>query len=265
MNPYLELTREFNEGRVRAIVSSGQAVVLHRLSIASKDGDWIVEETPEALAHLLRVLSSHGARYRFGAPLDVRWLRGGWSAHFEFHRNGLRVRTDFATRPPRVSASDLRGLWDEQVRSSLPCVDPRRLVLLKQTGRERDYAVIGELARLLEDPRDAMLASRSPADLVDLALRHPRVAREAAAARPLLAHASRGDAGALARALDEERRALMEADVRGIARYTAAAEAWARDWPAIERAVSGMALQDAHERVVEAATQSLPFDVAGPV
>ena len=32
MSIYLELTREFNAGRLRAMVSSGQAVVLHRLS-----------------------------------------------------------------------------------------------------------------------------------------------------------------------------------------------------------------------------------------
>ena len=38
-NPYLDLTAAFNQGRRRALVSSGQAVVLHRLAIMSKDGD----------------------------------------------------------------------------------------------------------------------------------------------------------------------------------------------------------------------------------
>jgi len=32
MNIYLELTRKFNSGRVRAILAGGQAVVLHRLA-----------------------------------------------------------------------------------------------------------------------------------------------------------------------------------------------------------------------------------------
>lgn len=41
-NIYLDLTNKFNEGWLRAILSSGQAVVLHRLALASKDGDWIV-------------------------------------------------------------------------------------------------------------------------------------------------------------------------------------------------------------------------------
>ena len=34
-NPYLDLTEAFNRGRRRALVSSGQAVVLHRLAILS--------------------------------------------------------------------------------------------------------------------------------------------------------------------------------------------------------------------------------------
>ncbi len=46
MNIYLELTRQFNQGQVRAIVAGGQAVVLHRLALMSKDGDWIPREDP---------------------------------------------------------------------------------------------------------------------------------------------------------------------------------------------------------------------------
>lgn len=53
-NIYLTLTREFNVGRRRAILSSGQAVVLHRLAVMSKDGDWIIRDDEESLRHLLR-------------------------------------------------------------------------------------------------------------------------------------------------------------------------------------------------------------------
>jgi hypothetical protein len=57
MNIYRALTREFNHGRLRAVISSGQAVVLHRLAIMSKDGDWIVREGAECLGHVLGVLA----------------------------------------------------------------------------------------------------------------------------------------------------------------------------------------------------------------
>ena len=73
-NPYLELTEELNRGRLRALLSSGQAVVVHRLAIMSKDGDWLLREDAEAVSHALAVLARHGAWYRFGAPLDLRWL-----------------------------------------------------------------------------------------------------------------------------------------------------------------------------------------------
>jgi hypothetical protein len=97
-NIYVDLPREFNAGRLRAVISSGQAVVLHRIAIMSKDGDWILREDTEAVNHVLHVLSRHNATCRFGAPLDVRWLAGGWSSHFEFRSGELRIRTDFASR-----------------------------------------------------------------------------------------------------------------------------------------------------------------------
>jgi len=103
-----DLTTAFNSGgRLRAVICSGQAVVLHRLAVMSKDGDWILREDEAVLAHVLAVFQDYGANYRFGAPLDLGWLRGGWSSHFEFAFEGLRIRTDFFTRPPRFSGSDL--------------------------------------------------------------------------------------------------------------------------------------------------------------
>jgi len=263
VNPYLDLTREFNQGGLRAIVSSGQAVVLLRLSVASKDGDWIVRETREALEHVLGVLARRGARYRFGAPLDVRWMQGSWSAHLEFQGAGLRLRTDFVTRPPRLGPADLALLWQQQGAVDMPCVDPRRLIALKQTGRERDYAVIGELARLLSDPHEQLLASRSPDDLVALARAQRVVAQRLSEQRPLLEHALHGDSQALATALDAERRALMAADVARLGRYRAASVAWAEAWPALQREMDDQPLLAQHALMAARALDLLPFVLAG--
>ncbi len=138
MNIYLELTEAFNKGALRAIICSGQAVVLHRLAIMSKDGDWILREDESALEHVLSVLDAHGARYRYGAPLDVRWMAGGWSAHFEFRHHELRIRTDFFTRPPRIPEADLARIWEEQEGRETPFLDPPDLAAMKKTNRERD-------------------------------------------------------------------------------------------------------------------------------
>ena len=259
MSIYLHLTRAFNEGALRAVLSSGQAVVVHRLAIMSKDGDWILREEPEALAHVLAVLELRGARYRFGAPLDVRWMEGGWSAHLEFKADGLRVRTDFVTRPPRLSKPELEDLWRDVAGWEIPVVDPRRLVEIKKTNREKDYAVIGELARLLENPGDQLLSSRSARDLIALGRDHPDLARELAGERPLLRLLAPADRPELEAALDAERRSLIHANERRLATYMTAAAKWQEIWPDVERAISDLPVSRAHEIMVARAEGVLPF------
>lgn len=257
VNVYVELTREFNEGALRAVLSSGQAVVLHRLAIMGKDGAWILRESPDALRHVLGVLERHGARYRFGAPLDTRWAAGGWSSHFEFRREGLRIRTDFVTRPPRIAPEDLARMWVEQEGRDLPFVDVRRLTELKKTNREKDYAVIGELARRLEDPREELLASRSARDIERLAGEHPSLVRELVRDRPVLGRVGEGR-DALERALDEERRALIHANERRLESYRRATMGWAAFWSSVQTAIEGLPLAEAHRIVVARADGVLP-------
>jgi hypothetical protein len=255
---YLELTREFNAGRLRAIISSGQAVVLHRLAVMSKDGDWILCEDSEATGHVLRVLARRGARYRFGAPLDVRWLAGGWSSHFEFPHERLRVRCDFVTRPPRITPQELDQVWREQVGNEPPVVGLRHLAEIKKTNREKDYAVIGELARAMTEPREQLLHSRSARDLVALAEQQSQLVAELAAVRPILRQIAAGRER-LEAALDAERRELIRANEARLAAYEEAAERWAALWPQVERETRGLALLDAHALIVTRAEAVLPF------
>lgn len=237
---------------------------MHRLAVMSKDGDWIAREEPEALGHILSVLESRGARYRFGAPLDVRWMAGGWSSHFEFRSGPLRVRTDFVTRPPRVPAQSLAGMWarEERARVPVPFVDALTLVELKKTNRERDYAVIGELARLLDDPLAQLLCSRSARDLVALAHQHPALFDAAVLRRPLLRQVSEGGT-VLEAALDAERRELIHANERRLQSYMHAARTWEEAWPAIAAGIEGLPLRAAHHVLVGRAELLLPFHAEG--
>jgi hypothetical protein len=260
MNIYLELTRAFNTGALRAILSSGQAVVLHKLAVMSKDGDWILRENDEDLRHILDVLTHRNAHYRFGAPLDIRWLSGGWSAHFEFQQDTLRIRTDFVTRPPRLPPFRLAAMWREHEGEEIPFVGIRDLVDLKKTNREKDYAVIGELARLARDPADQMLTSRSARDLIRLAAEHPAVLADLISRRPVLAAVSEGQ-DKLEAKLDEERRLLIRANEKRLHAYMEAAEPWADIWPTVEREVADMPLLEAHSTIVSRAEGILPFEV----
>ena len=94
-NVYFDLTRAFNARGPAVALASGQAVVFYRVAIMSKDGDWVIREEPDACARVLGVLEERRAWYRPGAPLDVRWLSGGWSSHFEYRdAQGRRVTLD---------------------------------------------------------------------------------------------------------------------------------------------------------------------------
>ncbi len=261
-NPYLELTTDFNRGRLRAVLSSGQAVVVHRLAIMSKDGDWILREDDEALEHVLAVLADRRSRYRFGAPLDRRWLAGGWSAHFEHRPSSFRLRTDFVTRPPRISPRDLEQIWEDAVDREVPVVGLEPLAALKKTNREKDYVVIGELARRMRDPRSQLLCSRSARDLVRLAREHPETLRELVGERPTLAKVTAGR-DELEAALDAERRLLMRRNEERLARYTEAAQAWSKLWPEVAAEIAERPLGEAHRIVVARAEGVLPFAPAG--
>lgn len=243
---------------MRAIISSGQAVVLHRLAIMSKDGDWILREDSETMQHILAVLAEHGAHYRFGAPLDERWMAGGWSAHFEFRQEQLRVRTDFVTRPARIDPPLLAQLWQE-TQPERPVVGPAVLAEIKKTNREKDYAVIGELARLLRDPREQFLYSRSARDLCALADAHRDLVKELLPQRPLLKKIVAGQTE-LEAALDAERRSLMRANEERLARYREAAQRWATAWPEVEKETHDLALLAAHKVMVERALEFLPLE-----
>lgn len=262
MTVYLDLTREFNAGRLRAILTSDPAVVLHHLAVMSKDGDWILREDEEASKHVLQVLEGRRAQYRFGAPLDPRWLAGGWSSHLEFREGPLRVRTDFFSRPPRIPFHWLQRLWQEQEGRDPAFVDLRTLAEMKKTDRERDYSILGELARAMEDPRDQLLYSRSARDLIELAGAHPELTDQLRAQRPLLAKVAEGR-DALEVALDAERRASMRANEERLERYRAASEPWSRTWAAIARELEKLPLLRAHERMVRAAEGVLPFHAGG--
>lgn len=258
-NIYLELTNQFNTGRLRAIISSGQAVVLHRLAIMSKDGDWIIQEDTESTKHIISVLERFGARYRFGAPFDSRWLAGGWSSHFEFMHNGMRVRTDFVARPPRIATDRLDKIWKEQKNRKIPFVDLHDLAELKKTNREKDYAILGELARRML-PSIGLRYSRSARELINAYRKSSKKVITILNERgiPLESTQSVED---MEIALDAERRRLIHINEHRLSKYSEASSGWAKRWKSIEKKVAGLPLSQAHEFIAEQAESILPVNL----
>ena len=252
-NVYFDLTRAFNAAGPAVALASGQAVVHYRVAIMSKDGDWVIRETAEACAQVLGVLASHGARYRPGAPLDARWLAGGWSSHFEFaDAAGRRVRCDFFSRPPRISAEAIARLFAPSA-ETFRVVDLASLIRMKQTQRAKDYAVIGELAARLPPDQEVLLTT-DPDRLLALARTHGHDLT-----RPSLRAAAAGDRDAVVVALAREQDRQQRVDRARLAAYAKAAEAYLTafaGWPVHERQ-----LPEAHERVVALAERWLPVAV----
>lgn len=258
-NPYFDLTEDFNRGRLRVLLSSGQAVVAHRLAVMSKDGDWLLREDAEAADQVLAILAERQAWYRFGAPLDLRWLSRGWSAHLEHRSDHIRLRTDFVTRPPRIDPDLLATMWRDAEATGNVVVDLEPLAALKLTNRDKDYAVVGELARLMVNPRAQLLYSRSARDLMRLAEEHPEAVADVLDKRPLLGRAAEGRE-ILEEELDRERRSLMRINEARLDRYRKAAEGWEAIWPEVQRKIEGLPLLDAHSILVSRAEGVLPFE-----
>jgi hypothetical protein len=128
------------------------------------------------------------------------------------------------------------------------------------TRREKDFAVIGELARRLDNPSEALLLSRSARDLLRLWTSHAALAKELARLRPLLARLEDGR-DAIEAALDAERRLLMRADEARLEAYARASRAWAATWLEIRSRIENLELPRAHVALLEAAEGVLPFEV----
>lgn len=255
-NPYFQLTEEFNRDRRVVVLSSGQAVVWYRLAIMSKDGDWIVREDEAACERVIEVLAAHGAHYRPAAPLDVGWLRGGWSSHFEFSDpRGLRIRCDFVSRPPRVGFPTVERLFADATGERLAVIDLASLIEMKRTQRAKDYPVIGALARLLP-PSEELAVTTDPDRVVELAPLHGRGSSREAVQHVLAGRPREEVVVALAREADR----LQQADRMRMDRYRKASEAYLAEFT--RQRLGAVPLAKAHERVRALAAAMLPRNVA---
>lgn len=255
-NPYFAFTDACNCRRSTVILASGQACVWYRLTLASKDGDWIVREEPDALATVLSELERLGARYRLGAPLDVRWLKAGWSSHFEaLGHDGLRLRFDFVSRPPRLPPDRLQRLWSE-VEAGQPAIIGREdLIRIKQTMRLKDYAFIGSLALQLDDPETQLRWTLDPDHLLELLERHPELRARLNELRPACALAE-PTPDALAACIDGEIRTCRRADERRLQAYGRALSPWAERFRSLD--LMDVPLRRCHDLLCAQADGLLP-------
>jgi hypothetical protein len=160
-----------------------------------------------------------------------------------------------------LSNENLAQMWVEnettESKFPVPTIDVRRLIELKKTDRERDYAVIGELARL-GTPEEQLLVGRSALDIIQIVEGHPEALLAAQKLRPALSGVKEG-IDALELALFHERQELVKANRQRLAAYSLAAQDWAKGWPSLEKETRGLPLFEAHTLLIQRALETLPF------
>jgi hypothetical protein len=254
-NIYFELTREFNARDPIAALASGQAVVYYRIAIMSKDGDWVLKETPEACNRVLSILAKRKARYRAGAPLDTRWLGGGWSSHFEFpDERGRRVRCDFFSRPPRISRNVIESLFSEPPPDPILVVDVESLIRMKQTQRAKDYPTIAELAKLLP-PEGELELTTDPDRILELTPEFGAASKRVPVRAAHVGKNRQEIVVALAQELDE----LQQLDKNRLERYQRASKSYLEAFHFA--GLSKLPLNQAHQKCLELASALLPQEI----
>lgn len=187
-----ELERFFEElvARARALgassaITSGMACVRSGVAAATRDCDMLC--SPEHAGVLLGLLAATPFRaaacaYRghLTAPLDVRWLRGGWTSHFWWAAAGPDVCLDVFGAAPRASVP-----WERDVQDGYAGL--HTVAEMKRTNRERDWPVATGLGLKLLRAGDlrGWLHIFDHELLLDLATRIP-VPAEMVAQRPIL-------------------------------------------------------------------------------
>lgn len=251
---YERLVERLRSDGVVCAITSGMACVHYGIVQATNDCDLVClpDHADRCLDTVSRtLLEGTAAAYRgaVSAPLDARWLRGGWTSHFCWTGQTTPAYLDIFGRPPRVGmmwAAESRGLY----------AGLNTVAEMKHTQRPRDWPVASALGlRLLEegDPRGWLhifdldvlqaVASRSPCPL------------EMAARRPVLQLLLDGDPR-LKQALRVEQEFWLELDRQRLALYQRAVRPYAS---AVRRAGlrSVAALAEHHAVRVECALRHL--------
>jgi hypothetical protein len=135
-------------------ITSGMACVYYGVTQATKDCDLLcAADSAGRLLDVLRATPLYGVgcsyRGHLTAPLDQRWLRGGWTSHFDWARGEIAAYLDVFSVAPRASSR-----WMTEGTGALTGM--HTVAEMKRTVRPKDWPLATALGvKLLEagDPR----------------------------------------------------------------------------------------------------------------
>jgi len=241
------------ESGVPTQITSGMACVFRqKTSLNTKDCDIIIlgewEKAFEILSKLQR--QGHDLVYRspFSAPLDSRWMRGGWTSHFEWTGNPV-AKLDIFGSPPRV-LNDIGSDYfstDETIAS------------IKMTQRIRDWSTVHEMGlRLLKTQNQKGFLYLQTAEGIKNAMKAFSLSPEIIQQRPLLQKMDDFDISTLQAMIEVERKFWMSLDRHRINHYRNCSKPYILSAREILKEVTDLHRQ--HKLLLEIALEKLPFN-----
>jgi len=149
------LAEDLRQSGTPAEITSGLACIHYNLAEITKDCDiWI---PPASLGTFKEIVaqrtwrSTHAVhRSRLSAPLDPRWLDGGWSSHIIWP-GPPQAQIDIFGRLPRVTTHTGTGIFSNE----------ETLARVKMTQRDKDWSTVHLLG-------ERLLAKKNPEGLLFL-------------------------------------------------------------------------------------------------
>lgn len=228
-SPILRVLSTLKKQKVKSLLIGGQACILYGAAEFSRDSDFIVLAVPANLEALKNALKALKAVPVYFPDLSLEYLAKGHASHFRCRARGVEgLRVDILGR--LKGCEPFNRLWARRSRvrvlgaGSIDIISLADLVESKKTQRDKDWLMLTRLVEndvFINNGRGApskvlwwLAQARLPETLVSLCAEHPAQARKAAAARPLLREAIRGNIWRLSALLKKEEAAERASDFK---------------------------------------------------
>ena len=237
-------------------ITGGLACVQFGVAHYTEDCDLICR--PADAQRLFDLLCKTGfkgtaCQYRsLSAPLDERWLSGGYTAHFLWPRTGdEKPFLDVFGVPPRVSAP-----WQNQMRGAF--ASPHTVAEMKRTKRRRDWDQATALGLQMIEQGDTRgwLHIFNP-EVIENLIKQVKPTENEIAQRPVLRLAAEGSP-VLTRAIQTEVDFWSHLDRIRLSIYQTASKPYARTVHRVLKA-SNLDLAAHHRVLVQHAENLLPI------
>lgn len=228
-SPILRVLSALKKQKVKSLLIGGQACILYGAAEFSRDSDFVVLAEPANLEALKKALKALKAVPVYFPDLSIECLAKGHASHFRCRARGVEgLRVDVMGR--LKGCEPFNRLWTRRSRVRVPgagnidVLSLTDLVESKKTQRDKDWLMLTRLVEndvFINNGRGApskvlwwLAQARLPETLVSLCAEHPAQAKKAAAARPLLREAIRGNVGRLSALLKKEEAAERASDFK---------------------------------------------------